>query len=146
MSKTTRIVHVKKEPYDVYIGRPGKWGNPFELSNYSKSVSINKYKQWITKGSGRYLLKSIVPELQGKTLGCWCKPRSCHGDILIDAMKDILAMLKQIEILHKVIEDYDKVGRKDELSKAVFIDAHAQANASYLEFIGEINEVGDFKF
>jgi hypothetical protein len=23
------IVHCKVEPYDVYIGRPGPWGNPF---------------------------------------------------------------------------------------------------------------------
>ena len=22
-------------------------------------------------------------ELEGKTLGCWCKPEKCHGDILI---------------------------------------------------------------
>jgi len=26
-----RIVHWKKEPYDVYIGRPGKWGNPYTI-------------------------------------------------------------------------------------------------------------------
>ena len=22
-------------------------------------------------------------ELKGKTLGCWCKPEDCHGDILV---------------------------------------------------------------
>jgi len=25
------VVHCKKSPYDVYIGRPSKWGNPFEI-------------------------------------------------------------------------------------------------------------------
>lgn len=25
----TLVVHCKKAPYDVYIGRPGPWGNPF---------------------------------------------------------------------------------------------------------------------
>lgn len=25
----TKTVHCKKEPYDIYIGRPSKWGNPF---------------------------------------------------------------------------------------------------------------------
>jgi len=24
-----RVVHCKREPYDVYIGRGSKWGNPF---------------------------------------------------------------------------------------------------------------------
>lgn len=23
------VVHCKREPYDVYIGRGSKWGNPF---------------------------------------------------------------------------------------------------------------------
>jgi Domain of unknown function (DUF4326) len=27
------------------------------------------------------LLKLIPIELMGKTLGCWCKPSPCHGDI-----------------------------------------------------------------
>lgn len=31
MSSQTRVVHCKKERYDVYIGRPSKWGNPFEI-------------------------------------------------------------------------------------------------------------------
>jgi len=26
----TKVVHCKKEPYDVYIGRPSKFGNPFK--------------------------------------------------------------------------------------------------------------------
>jgi hypothetical protein len=25
----SRVVHCKKEKYNVYIGRPSKWGNPF---------------------------------------------------------------------------------------------------------------------
>ncbi|MDQ5843653.1 MAG: DUF4326 domain-containing protein [Thermoproteota archaeon] len=27
----TRVVHCKVEPFDVYIGRPSKWGNPFKI-------------------------------------------------------------------------------------------------------------------
>lgn len=33
-------------------------------------------------GEGRHLLKDLH-ELKGKTLGCFCKPLSCHGDILV---------------------------------------------------------------
>ena len=27
-------------------------------------------------------------ELEGKELGCWCKPSPCHGDILIKLLKE----------------------------------------------------------
>ena len=35
----TRVVNLREEPYDVYIGRgkseeEGKWGNPFEIGSY----------------------------------------------------------------------------------------------------------------
>lgn len=86
-----KIVHCKKEPYDVYIGRPSKWGNPFThkddgetLAKYtvsSREEAVESYRDWIENGEGKHLLKDL-PELKGKTLGCWCKPLSCHGDIL----------------------------------------------------------------
>lgn len=88
-----RIVHFKKEKYDVYIGRPSKWGNPFThiknkdtLAKYlvnSREESITKYRHWITEGDGKYLLKHLH-ELNGKVLGCWCCPKSCHGDVLVE--------------------------------------------------------------
>ena len=31
VNSKTRVVNCKKEPYDVYIGRPSKWGNPFKI-------------------------------------------------------------------------------------------------------------------
>ena len=72
-----------------YIGRcrgeRGKWGNPFSnknntLAKYktnSREESIEKYKEWITKGEGTFLLDSL-DELLGKKLGCFCKPKSCQ--------------------------------------------------------------------
>ena len=32
-----RVVHCKKEPYDVYIGRPSKWGNPYSHKDNTKA-------------------------------------------------------------------------------------------------------------
>jgi hypothetical protein len=85
----TRIVHCKKDKYDVYIGRPSKWGNPFshkdgtlaEFKVNSRKEAIEKYKEYILNNP--YLLSDLI-ELKDKTLGCWCKPLSCHGDILIE--------------------------------------------------------------
>lgn len=74
----TKVVHCKREPYDIYIGRPSKWGNPFKGPR--KEV-IEKYRRWIL--SQRHLMESL-DELKGKTLGCWCKPKPCHGDVLVE--------------------------------------------------------------
>lgn len=35
-----------------------------------------------------YLMKSL-PELKGKTLGCWCKPYPCHGDVLVELLNEL---------------------------------------------------------
>ena len=78
----TKVVHCKKEPYDVYIGRPSKWGNPFEIGvDGNREEVIEKYRKYIL--AHKNLLNSLY-ELKGKTLGCWCKPKACHGDILAE--------------------------------------------------------------
>lgn len=92
-----KVVHCNKEKYDIYIGRPSKWGNPFtHISNKetlaefivgSREEAIESYKQWIMFGDGKSLLKDIC-ELRGKTLGCWCHPNSCHGDVLCQIVSD----------------------------------------------------------
>ena len=88
--KAIKVVHKNKDEYDVYIGRPTKWGNPYThkddgtLAEYrvpTRSEAVKKYKEYILFGEGKHLLKDLH-ELKGKTLGCWCKPKSCHGDIL----------------------------------------------------------------
>jgi hypothetical protein len=89
-----RVVHCKKEEFDVYIGRgiwngeKSKWGNPFshkeetlaEFKVSSRKEAILKFEEYLL--SNKNLMDSLE-ELRGKVLGCWCKPKSCHGDILI---------------------------------------------------------------
>ena len=83
VNNKTRVVNCKKEPYDVYIGRPSKWGNPFKIGrNGSRQEVILKYKEMIIANTE--LIKQIYLQLRGKTLGCWCKPYACHGDILAE--------------------------------------------------------------
>lgn len=76
-----KVVHCKKDNYDVYIGRPSKWGNPFTIGKDGNRLEvIEKYAKWIQTQS--QLLISLH-ELKGKNIGCWCSPQKCHGDILI---------------------------------------------------------------
>jgi len=75
-----RTVHCKQDHYDVYFGRPSKWGNPFAISrDRSRKEVIEKYRKWFLAQTN---LLDSVRELQGKVLGCFCFPKRCHGDIL----------------------------------------------------------------
>ena len=81
----TKVVHCKRQMYDVYIGRPSRWGNPFTIGkDGTREEVIKKYKKWIRKKP--YLLESLC-ELKGKVLGCWCSPQACHGDVLVELIK-----------------------------------------------------------
>lgn len=81
----TRVVHCKKEPYDVYIGRPSKWGNPFIIGkDGNRKEVIERYREYI---KGRKDLLAALEEIKGKALGCWCKPQPCHGDVLVELIE-----------------------------------------------------------
>lgn len=91
-----KVVHCKKEPYDVYIGRPSKWGNPYthikntitlaEFVVETRDEAIFKYEEWLFEKSG---LLYYIPELKNKILGCWCKPLACHGDVLASVVNKL---------------------------------------------------------
>lgn len=79
MNSLPRVVHCKKEKYDVYIGRPSIWGNPYEIGrDGTRAEVIEKYRRWV----GEQELP--IETLRGKTLGCWCAPQPCHGDVLVE--------------------------------------------------------------
>ena len=85
----TRVVHCKKVAYDVYIGRPGKWGNLYshkpgtkaEIQVATREEAIQKYREYILN---KPELLADLHELRGRVLGCWCKPAACHGDVLAE--------------------------------------------------------------
>ena len=88
-----RLINLKKDKgvtYDTYIGRANgyaglpesKWHNPFVLERESdRDMILEKYREYILK---RQDLIDALPELEGKTLACWCAPKKCHGHLLIE--------------------------------------------------------------
>lgn len=81
--KRRLVVHNKQSEYDVYIGRPSKWGNPFSIGkDGNREEVIVKYQNWLMDHPD--LIEEARKELKGKILGCWCRPADCHGDILVD--------------------------------------------------------------
>jgi hypothetical protein len=86
-----KVVNKYKEPYDVYIGRGSVWGNPFPINESvgdTREVVIEKYRTHLFNlvKTGKITLDQLR-ELDGKTLGCFCKPKPCHGDIIVSAVK-----------------------------------------------------------
>lgn len=91
----TRVINIKKEtdynsqkstPYYEYIGRGSYWGNPYSMydDGDGRDEVIRKYKYDFDFDKFPNKNKSEVYKLAGKRLGCFCKPQSCHGDILAD--------------------------------------------------------------
>ncbi len=91
----TTVVNLRYQDYDVLIDRRTKWGNPFvEDRHGTREEVIKKYREWITQGEGKHLLKDLH-ELKGKRLGCWCKPFPCHGDILVGLIEGTINKRKR---------------------------------------------------
>jgi len=81
-----KVVNCKYENYDVYIGRGSIWGNPYKIGvDGNRKDVIFMCEKYIR--SNHQLLKRIN-ELEGKILGCHCKPKACHGDIYIKILNE----------------------------------------------------------
>jgi hypothetical protein len=80
----TTVVHCRRDEYDIYIGRPSRWGNCFVLGkDGSRFEVIDKYREWIKTQPD---LLASIEELRGKRLGCWCSPKLCHGHVLLELL------------------------------------------------------------
>lgn len=76
----TRVVNKYKEAYDVYIGRGGPWGNRYEIGKDGTREEVVAKHRADTLANPA-LVARIRRELKDKTLGCFCKPKACHGDV-----------------------------------------------------------------
>lgn len=105
-----------RDPENIYIGRGGVvfvpvagngstkekmrwptsdsiWANPFKVAKddeASRAECIERYRKHLKKqmDSGK-ITKEMLLELRGKTLGCWCKPLACHGDVLVEMIESL---------------------------------------------------------
>lgn len=89
----TRVANLYREKYDVYIGRANsrlglaesKWHNPYYIGiDGTREEVIEKYRNYVL---GNPYLMGCLHELKDKTLGCYCKPKACHGDVLVDLIE-----------------------------------------------------------
>ncbi len=94
--QATRVVNIRKEDYDLYIGRAGKgedgyFGNPIKLEpGEGRGATLERYKEFFyNRLQSDPEFKERVENLKGLTLGCFCKPNPCHGDIIKEYLDSI---------------------------------------------------------
>lgn len=83
----------------VYVGRPTKWGNPFQVVDVldaycgdvreARADCVRSYREALLRSDRAYIdLHSAVDamrELRGKNLACWCPlDQPCHADVLLE--------------------------------------------------------------
>lgn len=90
----TQIVNIERTPeeeIDKYIDRRSKYGSQFKLEkdggDYTREESVATYRDWFYADAQADLRQQAREELTGKTLGCWCKPKACHGDVIVEFLE-----------------------------------------------------------
>lgn len=81
-----RVLNKKRDttpPGAVFIGRPSKWGNPFIIGlDGDRNEVIEMHRAFVL--ARPKLVALIKKQLRGKTLVCFCRPKRCHGDTLLE--------------------------------------------------------------
>jgi Domain of unknown function (DUF4326) len=95
-----RVQHrrgVKYPPNTMYVGRPGKWGNPFHVGRDGDQAEVVARFERLLAGEcssdaeRAWLERALAhrDQLKGRNLACWCslpepgQPDICHAAALI---------------------------------------------------------------
>ena len=95
------------KPNYIYIGRGSSFGNPYshlnpdktkaEFKVSSRDEAIIKFKEYflekLADKNFRNELKSLIEILKNHqeiNLVCFCKPKTCHGDIIKSFLLNII--------------------------------------------------------
>lgn len=79
--------------FDVYVGRPTRWGNPFKVGRDGDLLTcVARYREWLLSKEQTSLRERACRELRAKVLACWCAPAGgiapdnpkllCHAQVL----------------------------------------------------------------
>jgi hypothetical protein len=82
----TKVVNIRHEKGDVYIGRSGPFGNPYVLGqDGDRAEVIRLFRAYFYARLGLDPeWKAKVDSLKGKSLICHCVPLDCHGAVIAE--------------------------------------------------------------
>lgn len=97
------VVHKQRDEFDVYVGRPTEWGNPyshkdgtkaqFKVGSVEEAIEQFRHHLWRRLQAEPNLVRRVAA-LHGKTLACWCAPGPCHAEVLVAASAWAVAQLQ----------------------------------------------------
>jgi hypothetical protein len=85
-----KVVHVKLDKSDVYVGRPSYWGNPYTVATHGRGRAVLLFEDYVRRTP--QFRERVKKVLSGKILACWCAPRGgvehdapliCHAQVLV---------------------------------------------------------------
>lgn len=98
MKSETSVVNIRVRPCTRYIGREvgrfpaSQWGNPYHVGpDGTRAEVIEKYRRLIVRRLRRKVWRDRLLKLDGHILGCWCAPKPCHGDVLVELIEEVKA-------------------------------------------------------
>jgi hypothetical protein len=85
----------------VYVGRPGRWGNPYAVGDESAFIggtpvlgieepltgadAAELFRLALASDELDFTVNDARAELRGKNLACWCPlDEPCHADVLLE--------------------------------------------------------------
>lgn len=91
----------KMPPNTIYVGRPTKWGNPFQVGTHGPADVCLRLYRYLAAGKicvsrepcpslnsqrrAHEAMSNARIELRGKDLACFCPlDQPCHADILLE--------------------------------------------------------------
>ena len=77
-----QVVNKNKSDFDVLITRGTIWGNRY-AGNRDEAIKQFR-RQFQTDIQNGRITVAMLAELDGKRLGCVCKPKACHGDVIAE--------------------------------------------------------------
>jgi len=112
----TRVVNLRENLYDIYIGRAGHgeggyFGNPIRVGqpcgkcgniHHDAGSTLLCYKRYFdARIENDPEFRTRILELQGKRLGCFCKPKPCHGDVIKEYLDSMPVAQKGPKIINE---------------------------------------------
>jgi hypothetical protein len=109
-----RVVHCKREAYTHYIGRPSALGNPYAVKTSRHPVTAVQSSDSAIRLFEQYARDHLLDEIrklpESAVLGCWCKPKPCHGDVIVRLWLEMKGQVPVVDFAKKLKKNIPATG------------------------------------
>lgn len=91
--KKTMVVNINLDmEFDVYIGRGSMFGNKHRITAIcTREQAVARYKVDFYRKLKDPKFKRAVLRLREKRLGCFCWPKPCHENVIVEYLRKVAA-------------------------------------------------------